>query len=150
MRKTQTSISMGLGAPQDWVTTVREKRPLRLAILSWKYHCFHQTRHLVSALHEEPGVLIVKRGPFELVKSVLLRQNICLRKISSVFAALCLSLVITHFPCVDHRKLKEVSVLLSSESIPLMFFGCCANSCTWFSLPQWRSGECEDPQAPEV
>lgn len=70
----------------------------------------------------------------------LLRQHICLRTISSVSASLSASG--HHFPCVDHRTLKEVSVLLSLEQSLDVLLG--VVRCTWLSLPQWRSGECED------
>lgn len=92
MRRNHTSVSMWLGAPQDWVATAGEERPLRFAVFSWKYHCLHQTRHLISAFCKKPGVFVVKRGPFKLVKSVLFwdRTSACL-KISSVFAVHLLS-----------------------------------------------------------
>lgn len=120
---------MWLGAPQDWVETAWEERPLRFAVFSWKYLCHHQTRPLISALHKEPGFLVVKRGPFKFMRSVLfLRQgpkgNICSTEdLICICSSRSLPLVFTHFPLVDLRKLGEVSIIIKKHSRDVLLGG---------------------------
>lgn len=88
---------MWLGGPQVWLEIPRYERPLRFAIFSQKYHCHHQIGHLICAPQKGPGFIVVKRGRFKFMRSVLFwdrspKGASAQLKISSVFAALALFL----------------------------------------------------------
>jgi len=144
MRRTQISVCMWPGVPQNWMTTVREKVASEIGILSWKYHCFHQTKHLINAFCKEPGALVVKKGPFKLVKSTLFWDRTSAWGRSHLSLHLSLFLWSSRSLCWPQDIKGSVSFIIVRERFPWCSFGCCANSCPWFSLPQGRSGEWED------